>query len=318
MPNVLRRLCLFTLFLLFSSAGLATAQDTPTFEFREGDRVILLGNTLIEREQLYGDWEQLLTLANAGKHVTFRNLGWSADTVWAESRGIFDAPEKGYERMIAQIKELNPTVVIFGYGGVEAFDGSARQEAFLTQFRKLIGDIRTPECRFVFLTPAVIRGYAVPVRRDLNVGEHLEQYEGTRAAVCGLLQTLATETGGIYIDIAPVFADFPTQRLTDNGLHLNAAGYQATGRIITAALSPQVKLDEIDLTSELAQNLRTDIRKKNELYFHRWRPQNFTYLFGFRQHEQGNNAVEIPQFDPLVAEIETRIFDLAKTIRGVE
>ena len=50
------------------------------------------------------------------------------------------------------------------------------------------------------------------------------------------------------------------------------------------------------------ESVRATINAKNELYFHRWRPQNVTYLFGFRKHEQGNNAVEIPQFDPLVAE----------------
>jgi hypothetical protein len=51
---------------------------------------------------------------------------------------------------------------------------------------------------------------------------------------------------------------------------------------------------------------------KNELYFHRWRPQNVTYLFGFRKHEQGNNAREIPQFDPLVAAKEKEIAELKK------
>ena len=51
-------------------------------------------------------------------------------------------------------------------------------------------------------------------------------------------------------------------------------------------------------------NLRSAIRKKNELFFHRWRPENWTYLFGFRKQEQGQNAVEIPQFDPLIAEWE--------------
>src|SRR5690606_12705492 len=54
------------------------------------------------------------------------------------------------------------------------------------------------------------------------------------------------------------------------------------------------------------------IRRKNELYFHRWRPQNITYLLLFRKHEQGNNAVEIPQFDPLVAEEEERIDELKR------
>ncbi|MFN9199679.1 MAG: hypothetical protein ACK5WR_16540, partial [Planctomycetaceae bacterium] len=46
---------------------------------------------------------------------------------------------------------------------------------------------------------------------------------------------------------------------------------------------------------------------KKQLSFHRGRPQNETYLFGFRKHEQGNNAREIPMFDPLVEELEATI-----------
>ncbi len=46
---------------------------------------------------------------------------------------------------------------------------------------------------------------------------------------------------------------------------------------------------------------------KNELFFHRYRPQNETYLFLFRKHEQGNNAVEVPRFDPLVRAKEQEI-----------
>ena len=51
-------------------------------------------------------------------------------------------------------------------------------------------------------------------------------------------------------------------------------------------------------------DLKKAIGKKNELYFHRYRPQNETYLFLFRKHEQGNNAVEVPQFEGLVADQE--------------
>jgi len=53
--------------------------------------------------------------------------------------------------------------------------------------------------------------------------------------------------------------------------------------------------------------LRRAIVDKNRLLFYRWRPQNETYIFGFRKHEQGNNAVEIPQFDPLVEQKEAEI-----------
>ena len=56
--------------------------------------------------------------------------------------------------------------------------------------------------------------------------------------------------------------------------------------------------------------LREEITKKNELYFHRWRPQNITYLFGFRKHEQGNNAADIARFDPFIRESEERIAEL--------
>jgi hypothetical protein len=59
------------------------------------------------------------------------------------------------------------------------------------------------------------------------------------------------------------------------------------------------------------EKLHQTIVAKNELYFHRWRPQNETYLFGFRKHEQGKNAREIPLFDPLVAEKEAEIAKLA-------
>jgi hypothetical protein len=63
-----------------------------------------------------------------------------------------------------------------------------------------------------------------------------------------------------------------------------------------------------------AERLRQLILAKNQLYFHRWRPQNETYLFGFRKHEQGQNAVEIPQFDPLVEAKEKEIHALAAPV----
>jgi hypothetical protein len=58
------------------------------------------------------------------------------------------------------------------------------------------------------------------------------------------------------------------------------------------------------------EKLRAAIIEKNRHYFYRWRPQNETYLFGFRKHEQGQNAREIPQFDPLVEKLEKEIAKL--------
>ena len=66
------------------------------------------------------------------------------------------------------------------------------------------------------------------------------------------------------------------------------------------------------------------ITTKNMMFFHRHRPQNETYLFLFRKHEQGNNAGEVPQFDPFVEDLDKRIYELCKpqalklTIQPVE
>jgi hypothetical protein len=53
---------------------------------------------------------------------------------------------------------------------------------------------------------------------------------------------------------------------------------------------------------------------KNQLFFYRWRPQNETYLFGFRKHEQGKNAKEVAEFDPLVSKAEEEIEKLRKEL----
>ncbi|HMP17288.1 MAG TPA: hypothetical protein PKD72_09715, partial [Gemmatales bacterium] len=58
--------------------------------------------------------------------------------------------------------------------------------------------------------------------------------------------------------------------------------------------------------------VRQMIIRKNELYFHHYRPQNDTYLFGFRKHEQGQNAREMPEFTKFIEEMDTKIND-AKT-----
>ncbi len=79
-------------------------------------------------------------------------------------------------------------------------------------------------------------------------------------------------------------------------------------RVSTFAKAPE--FDQVEA-------LRSAINAKNELYFYRWRPQNETYLFGFRKHEQGQNAREIPQFDPLVAAKEAEIARLRKPVPHV-
>ncbi len=65
--------------------------------------------------------------------------------------------------------------------------------------------------------------------------------------------------------------------------------------------------ESLGFSDPLSQKLKDTIVEKNRLFFHRWRPANETYLFLFRKHEQGNNAKEIPQFDPIIEKQEVEI-----------
>jgi hypothetical protein len=96
--------------------------------------------------------------------------------------------------------------------------------------------------------------------------------------------------------------------LTDNGIHLNAYGYRLAAQALAQGLGwTPATAPESGPERQTYEKLRSAILAKNELYFHRYRPQNNTYLFLFRKHEQGQNAKEIPMFDPLVAEQEREI-----------
>ena len=59
------------------------------------------------------------------------------------------------------------------------------------------------------------------------------------------------------------------------------------------------------------EKLRELIAEKNRHYFHYWRPQNDTYIFGYRKHEQGRNAVEVPNFLKMVADKEAQVAAMA-------
>ena len=64
--------------------------------------------------------------------------------------------------------------------------------------------------------------------------------------------------------------------------------------------------------ADQAETLRNAIIEKNRTYFYQYRPQNETYLVGFREYEQGQNARELDLLDPLIGQLENEIGRLKK------
>ncbi|MEX0793464.1 MAG: hypothetical protein WD045_10035, partial [Pirellulaceae bacterium] len=126
--------------------------------------------------------------------------------------------------------------------------------------------------------------------------------------------TTAKASVPLPVDPSPI-ADTPNVKLQvtglDTGTYTARVGQEASQIATERQLQAGISIHVPEL-AERSKLLRQTIVAKNELFFHRYRPQNETYLFLFRKHEQGNNAAEIPQFDPLIEEKEAEIFRLCR------
>jgi len=289
----------------FAAAG----RGAEPFEFRSGDRVALLGNTLIERAGRYGQIELALALRHAEKRLTFRNLGWSGDNLLGESRAYFGPVAEGYAHLLQYVDLVRPTVLIVGYGNDAAFEGAPGLEAFLKQYSRLLTDLGKRTKRIILLSPTPAENLGPPLPDMARVNEDRRLYGAAIAK-------LAKERGFRYVDLFQPLAErmrsAANPRLTDNGIHFTADGYAALAEVLDTDLAGTAATPLVDPAGK--EKLRRLIVEKDELFFHRYRPANETYLRGFRKHEQGNNAVEIGQFEPLVEKKEQEIAALCKRL----
>jgi lysophospholipase L1-like esterase len=294
---------LLQVFLLGPLSGLAAE-----FQFKDGDRVVLVGSTLIEREQRYGYWEAALTSRHPDKRITFRNVGWSGDTVWGEARVGFDLdnPRKGFERLRDAVLEQKPTVIIVGYGTNESFAGEAGLPRFREGLNALLDSFAPSKPRVALLAPLRLEQHGAMMPDPTAANRNIEKYAAA-------IRDIARQRKCVFADLSPSVTERPVA-LTDNGIHLTAFGYQYTAERLLQTLWPETLQPPLPhkpyRLSDKAEKLRQAILEKNQLFFHRFRPQNETYLFGFRKYEQGKNAVEVPQFEALIEAKEQEIAKL--------
>lgn len=285
------------------AASAATAQQKTDFEFKEGDRIVLLGNTVLEREQRYAVFEPMLDLALGETKVTVRNLAWSGDTVFGHARSYFGPPTEGLDRLKGHLELLKPTVVILCYGSEMAFERLGGLPDFLTGYRNLLDIIRSksPGVRLIIASPPPLETLPPPLPDQTDANKTLSSFRDA-------LRKFAAIQNVYFIDWFELMGGVPkpgktAKPLTENGVHYTRAGYEKLAAKLLEGLDlPVLKVTEADLAP-----LRQEVMRKDELFFNRWRPQNETYLFGFRKHEQGQNAKEIPMFDPLIEAADGKI-----------
>lgn len=291
------------------TSTLPICRGSEPFVLQPGDRVVMLGDGLIEQEQYFGWIELMLTAAFPDREVSFRNIGWNADTPAGSSRfGLSllqagrEPADEGWKQLKKQLEMTQPSVLILGYGMAAALEqGPAGKPQFEADMERLLNTAReiSPEVRFVFLTPIAHADASNPAAPAIAL------YNTS-------VRELAKRYDSSVVDLSRL-ALAPEQR--KDPIHLNSAGYQAAALHIAKVLEIEATtgydIKQV-FANPLAESLRKRILVKNQWFFHRSRPANMAYVFGFRKKEQGQNAVEIPQFDPLIAQEESRIRQLSK------
>lgn len=278
-------------------------------ELRDGDRIVLLGDTFFEREGEYGCIEAAVTAAFSDRRLQFRNLAWAADTPSGRARASFDwnkTKDDWRRRVAEQVELVRPTVAFLSYGMTAALEGGRKGlpgfEAELGELMDAVAKAAGGDVRFVLIGPV-----AVAVA-DGERGEALSEVLRECEAAVG---RVARARGALFVGLMDVDLRLGSGlggRREGGGLIPNEGGYGSLAGEIVRALGGSDT--GAGAPAEARALLRAAVVEKNAQFFHRWRPANWTYLFGFRKHEQGRNAVEIPRFDPIVEEWDRRISGL--------
>lgn len=275
----------------------------------ESERIVLLGNTFVEREQEYGQVELALRLAFPEKTLEIRNLGWSGDNVHGESRAYFGPVSAGYKHIQEYVDLIDPTLVLVSYGHNVAFEGPEQLQPFLAGYGRLLDDLKKDGRRIVVLGLTPLEPVYRPADEVRQLNEMREEYN---AAIAQMAEGRGLAFVDLFQSTQKLQQDLHVERLTDNGVHLNSRGYGVVAEAVVQAFGDSLLHNGEYLLFDsqfqsVASPLREAILRKNELFFHRFRPQNETYLRGFRKHEQGQNAKEIYEFDPLVEAAEKKL-----------
>lgn len=237
----------------------STPSPTADFALQDGERVLFVGNSLFENDLLYGYLELALTTRWPDRNVTFRNIGWAGDNVFGEARSYFTNPPTPYELLLKQITDAKPTLVFVAYGGIEAYAGEEGIADFTKGLHALTDTISRLGAKTVLLSP-------IPLFSNTSAESSNERNE-TLAQYTTTISQIATSRDAFFIDIFNPLKELgKTITLSDNGFHLNEAGYYQLATLLDKQLgaSSRSKFVSIELSKKGAANSETAKILKSE------------------------------------------------------
>lgn len=244
-------------------------------KLKKRDRIAFIGNTLLDRAQLFGHFETQVQLANPEKKLVVRNFAWSADEVDLQPRPL------NFATVDQHLTRERVDVIFAAFGYNESFGGMDEIDAFKERLARALLDLKAkayngvagPE--IVLVSPIANENTAKVPAADLN-NEQLRSYTEAMAEVAARMQV---GFANVFDATNSAMADTSTDH-TINGVHLNDGGYELFSEVLFK------KVFGVE-APESNEELRSVVVDKNRQYFRRYRPLNTYYYTGARNKEHG-------------------------------
>jgi glucose/arabinose dehydrogenase len=283
------------------------ADDSPKLELKKGDRIILIGNTLAERMQYFGNFEMLLQSRFPELNLVFHDLGWSADELTLRPRSA------AFKDHGHTLEDEKPDVIIAAFGFNESFAGPSGLEKFKKDLDKFIVETTTTKYngkaapKLVLLSPIAHEDLRNPhVTNGKANNENLKIYTAAMA-------TIAAQHKIPFVDLfesTQIEFSLGNDPLTINGIHLSDRGDAFVASWIDQALfGPRPATIKADLAK-----LKKEILEKNLQFFYDYRAINGCYIYGGRKAPFGivNFPAEFTKLRKMIENREARIWAVAK------
>lgn len=265
-------------FLLFLMCMLSCSEDEPeiVYPFQPDDNtsIVIIGNTFAERMQHYNYFEPLLHKSFAGKNLTVRNLGWSADEITLRSRPL------NFPTQDELLTEYKADVILACYGLNEAFKGADSLDVFKDQLKVYLQKLRSGQYngktspQLILVSPIAHEKMGGLLPDPAVHNKNLALYtEG--------MEEVAKELDIPFIDLyhpSQKWQNAAGQPITINGIHLTAEGYRKAGEHMAKSLGFSVN----EWVPELS-GLKKLTDQKNQQFFYLYRAINSEYIVGRRK-----------------------------------
>lgn len=296
----------FTRFGIYAAtAPRATAAEPIVtglpLQLQRGDRIALIGNTLLERSQEFGHFEAMLQQMFPELQLVVRHLAWSADEIGLQPRPANFADTEQH------LVHEKIDVILAAFGLNESFAGEPGLPEFQRQLADWLQSLRSKSfngrsaARVVLISPIAcenIAGVPAADRNNSNVQLYLQAMQQEAARQQTGFVNVFTETAAAMLS--------PGTDLTVNGIHLNREGDLLFSRVLLRGLFHREP-------AEPSGTLLDTVVNKNQQYFRRFRPLNTFYYTGGRNKDYGylDFLPAMRNFDLLVDQRDARIHALA-------